>query len=103
MAAQEFRIDGDSPAKGDLMFWYIAGYECVGRASAYELRVLSKSGIITPKQILGHAFDVVIGFDDVSIATFSSKPISTIHQDAEYMGELAVELLPEALRQQMYS
>ena len=66
MAAQEFRIDGDSPAKGDLMFWYIAGYECVGRASAYELRVLSKSGIITPKQILGHAFDVVIGFDDAS-------------------------------------
>lgn len=35
----------------------------------------------------------VVGFDDVSIATFSSKPITTIHQDAERMGELAVELL----------
>ena len=35
----------------------------------------------------------VIGFDDVSIATFSSKPITTIRQNAEEMGELAVELL----------
>ena len=40
-----------------------------------------------------HADVKVIGFDDVSIATFSSKPITTIHQDAERMGELAVELL----------
>ena len=35
----------------------------------------------------------VIGFDDVSIATFSSKPITTIRQNAEEMGDLAVELL----------
>ena len=51
------------------------------------LAALHERGVHVPADVK------VIGFDDVSIATFSSKPISTIHQDAEYMGELAIELL----------
>lgn len=66
MAAQEFRIESDSPVTDDLMFWCIAGHECLGRASAYELRVLSRNASIDAHQVLGHAFDVVIGFDDAS-------------------------------------
>ena len=51
------------------------------------LAALHERGVHVPADVK------VIGFDDVSIATFSSKPITTIHQDAEKMGDLAVELL----------
>lgn len=51
------------------------------------LAALHERGVHVPADVK------VVGFDDVSIATFSSKPITTIHQDAERMGELAVELL----------
>lgn len=51
------------------------------------LAALHERGVHVPADVK------VIGFDDVSIATFSSKPITTIHQDAEEMGDLAVELL----------
>ncbi len=51
------------------------------------LAALHERGVHVPSDVK------VVGFDDVSIATFSSKPITTIHQDAERMGELAVELL----------
>mgnify|MGYP002412848346 CR=1 FL=1 len=51
------------------------------------LAALHERGVHVPADVK------VVGFDDVSIATFSSKPITTIHQDAEHMGELAVELL----------
>jgi type VI secretion system secreted protein VgrG len=64
MADNEFRIDSDSPAKDDLMFWRIVGHEALARASAYELTVLSKNKALDAKDILGHAFDVVIVFKD---------------------------------------
>ncbi|NLI21517.1 MAG: LacI family transcriptional regulator [Clostridiales bacterium] len=51
------------------------------------LATLHEHGVHVPSDVS------VIGFDDVSIATFSSKPITTIRQDAERMGDLAVELL----------
>ena len=51
------------------------------------LAALHERGVHVPADVK------VIGFDDVSIATFSSKPITTIRQNAEEMGELAVELL----------
>jgi len=51
------------------------------------LAALHERGVHVPKQVK------VVGFDDVSIATFSSKPITTIRQDAEKMGEIAVDLL----------
>lgn len=51
------------------------------------LAALHERGVHVPSDVK------VIGFDDVSIATFSSKPITTIHQDAEKMGDMAVELL----------
>jgi type VI secretion system secreted protein VgrG len=64
MADQEFRIESDSPANGDLMFWRIVGHEALARASAYELTVLSQNKAIDARDILGRAFDIVIGFED---------------------------------------
>src|SRR5688572_4676865 len=65
MAEEEkFHIKSDSPAVDDLMFWSIVGHESLSRPSAYELRVLSKDGAIDPRKILGHAFDVVMDFQD---------------------------------------
>ncbi|AGU47738.1 type VI secretion system protein, Vgr family [Variovorax paradoxus B4] len=64
MADHEFRIETDSPAKDDLMFWRIVGHEALARPSAYELTVLSKNKALDAKDILGRAFDVVIQFQD---------------------------------------
>ena len=64
MADTEFRIKSDSPAVDELMFWRIVGHETLSRPSAYELTVLSKNQALAPKDILGRAFDVVIGFTD---------------------------------------
>ncbi|MGQ2998870.1 type VI secretion system Vgr family protein [Variovorax sp.] len=64
MAEHEFRIDSESPVNKDLMFWRIVGHEGLSRPSSYELTVLSQDRTIDPRQILGHAFDVVIGFAD---------------------------------------
>jgi len=46
MADNEFRIETDSPAKDDLMFWRIVGHEALARPSFYELTVLSKNRAI---------------------------------------------------------
>ncbi|MDQ0014584.1 type VI secretion system secreted protein VgrG [Variovorax boronicumulans] len=64
MADHEFRIESDSPANGELMFWRIVGHEALARPSTYELTVLSKNRALDAKDILGRAFDVVIGFQD---------------------------------------
>ncbi len=64
MADHAFRIESDSPAKDDLMFWRIVGHEALARPSSYELTVLSTNKAIDAKDILGRAFDVVIGFED---------------------------------------
>ena len=62
--SHDFRIESESPAKDDLMFWAIAGHEALARASTYELTVLSENAFVDAKDILGHAFDVVIEFSD---------------------------------------
>ena len=67
--SHDFRIESESPAKDDLMFWSIAGHEALARASTYELTVLSENAFIDAKDILGHAFDVVIDFSDADGAT----------------------------------
>jgi type VI secretion system secreted protein VgrG len=64
MADHEFRIESDSPANGELMFWRIVGHEALARPSTYELTVLSKNKALDAKDILGRAFDVVIEFQD---------------------------------------
>src|SRR5450830_153138 len=64
MADHAFRIESDSPAKGDLMFWRIVGHEALARPSAYGLTGLSKNKAIDATHILGRAFDVVIEFLD---------------------------------------
>ena len=64
MADHDFQIQSDSPASGDLMFWSLAGHEALARPSVYELTVLSRNGRIQATDILGYAFDVVIGFAD---------------------------------------
>ncbi|WP_256354621.1 type VI secretion system Vgr family protein [Variovorax sp. dw_308] len=60
----QFLIKSDSPANADLMFWTIVGQESLSRPSHYELTVLSTNEKIDAKDILGHAFDVVIEFLD---------------------------------------
>ena len=69
MADLKYQIKSKSPAAGDLMFWNISGHESLSRPSHYELTVLSKRSDIQAKDILGHAFDVVIGFDDADGAS----------------------------------
>lgn len=64
MAATDYEIKSDSPVVSELMFWRLAGHEGLSRPAAYELVVLSKNRNIDAKDILGHAFDVVIGFED---------------------------------------
>ncbi|SDJ15118.1 type VI secretion system Vgr family protein [Variovorax sp. OV700] len=64
MADHEFRIESDSPVNGELMFWRIVGHEALARPSTYELTVLSKNRALDAKDILGRAFDLVIGFQD---------------------------------------
>ncbi|WPH21114.1 type VI secretion system Vgr family protein [Variovorax paradoxus] len=64
MADHEFRIESDSPANKELMFWRIVGHEALARPSAYELTVLSKNRALDAKDILGRGFDVVIEFQD---------------------------------------
>ena len=64
MAEHNFQIKSDSPAAGDMMFWTIVGHETLSRPSFYELRVLSKVDKMAATDVLGHAFDVVIEFED---------------------------------------
>ncbi|WP_077002959.1 type VI secretion system Vgr family protein, partial [Variovorax sp. KK3] len=65
MPDKSFTIKSDSPVVDDLMFWSVVGHEGLSRASAYELTVLSENDQIDAADILGRAFDVVIGFDDM--------------------------------------
>ncbi|MDI3382280.1 type VI secretion system Vgr family protein [Xenophilus aerolatus] len=64
MAATDYEIKSDSPVVSELMFWRVAGHEGLSRPAAYELAVLSKNRALNAKDILGHAFDVVVGFED---------------------------------------
>jgi type VI secretion system secreted protein VgrG len=64
MADHEFRIETDSPAKDDLIFWRIVGHEALARPSTYELTVLSENRAIDATDILGRAFDLVVEFED---------------------------------------
>ena len=64
MADELHKIEGDSPVKGDLLFWNIVGHEGFSRPYAYELTVLSKKKTINPKDILGYKFNVEVSFFD---------------------------------------
>lgn len=64
MAEEMFHIKSDSSVVDDLMFWRVVGHEALSRPSFYELTVLSKNKKIEAKDILGHAFDIVIDFMD---------------------------------------
>lgn len=64
MAQNDYRIDTESSAGKDFMFWAIVGLEAMSQPSIYQLRVLSKIDTIAPRDVLGHAFDVVMGFED---------------------------------------
>jgi type VI secretion system secreted protein VgrG len=69
MAEQhQFIIKSDSPAAKELMFWSIVGQESLSRPAHYELTVLSTNEKIDAKDVLGHAFDIVIEFLDADEA-----------------------------------
>jgi type VI secretion system secreted protein VgrG len=61
---EDFQIKSNSPVANDLMFWRVVGHEALSRPSFYDLTVVSKNKTIAAKDILGHAFDVVITFLD---------------------------------------
>jgi type VI secretion system secreted protein VgrG len=64
MSADTFHIKSDSPTASHLQFWRIVGHESLSRPSHYELTVLSPEGSISPKDILGRSFDVIVDFHD---------------------------------------
>ena len=41
----------------------------------------------------GGAVLCIIGFDDISVASFSNPPLTTIHTPAEFMGEYAAHYI----------
>lgn len=51
------------------------------------LRAISEKGINVPEEIK------IVGFDDISASTFSSPPLTTIHQSVDKIADLAVEKL----------
>jgi type VI secretion system secreted protein VgrG len=69
MAATNFKIESESPAAGDMMFWTVVGLEALSRPAQYELRVLSTNDAIEAKDVLGYAFDVALEFDDANGGT----------------------------------
>jgi LacI family transcriptional regulator len=56
------------------------------------IRALTRAGIRVPEQCS------VIGFDDVSPAAICTPALTTIRQPMEMMGQLAVEIIVDAMR-----
>jgi len=55
------------------------------------IRALSKAGVKVPEQCS------VIGFDDVALSALSAPPLTTVRQPLEAMGNLAVNIIMEAV------
>ena len=51
------------------------------------IRSLYEHGLKVPSDVS------VIGFDDISVASFSTPPLTTIHAPAEFMGEYAAHFI----------
>ncbi|MDO4941790.1 MAG: LacI family DNA-binding transcriptional regulator [Lachnospiraceae bacterium] len=51
------------------------------------MRALHEAGLRIPKDIS------VVGFDNISVASYTNPPLTTIHAPAEMMGKTAVEFL----------
>ena len=51
------------------------------------MRALYENGYKIPDDIS------IIGFDDISVASFSNPPLTTIHTPAEFMGEYAAHYI----------
>ena len=64
MADTQFRIESDSPALPDLMFWQLAGVESFSRPSRFMLTVLSRNRQVKPDDVLGKSFTVQLEFHD---------------------------------------
>lgn len=82
-----------------------SGYDCamqLGQRPRDEVSAIFAAndqmalGVMTALKVLGRAVpdDVsVIGFDDIDEASFFSPPLTTIHQDFETVGQIAVRQL----------
>ncbi|MDO4168839.1 MAG: LacI family DNA-binding transcriptional regulator [Lachnospiraceae bacterium] len=55
------------------------------------MRALHKAGIIIPDDIS------IIGFDDISVASFTNPPLTTVHAPAETMGKIATNFLCQSI------
>lgn len=70
-----------------------AGLDTDGMVAASDviamsaMRALSERGFIVPKQI------AVIGYDDVSLAAFTTPPLTTVRQDLDLAARSLVDLL----------
>ena len=51
------------------------------------MRALHQAGLKIPQDIS------IVGFDDISVASYTNPPLTTIHAPAELMGKAAVKFL----------
>ena len=96
MAQAVYRIDTESPAGKDLMFWTLVGQEAMSQPSVYELRVLNKSerdhvfalsirGLDGARLVVSHV-DPGGGALDMSLCL--TRAVSPIH--IEYLRNMGV-------------
>lgn len=56
------------------------------------MRALYEAGYEIPRDIS------IIGFDDISVASFSNPPLTTIHTPTEFMGEYAAQFIASQVK-----
>lgn len=61
------------------------------------MRALHNAGLRIPQDIS------IVGFDDISVASFTNPPLTTVHAPAEVMGKTAVEFLYQKIMLQQES
>lgn len=76
-------------AGGPLAPGYFADFDQVAIGA---VRAFLSHGIRVPEDVS------VIGFDDIDMARYLNPPLSTIHVDKEYLGQMAVERLLQIMQ-----
>lgn len=89
MAHRDMAMWLDGRSREDMPTAFFADNDVIAVGA---MRALFEAGYRVPDDIS------IIGFDDVSIGAFSNPPLTTIHVHKREMGQLAVKMLMEAVR-----